>query len=142
MGIFRKIGNAMARFMYGRNGMDQLNLALVFGCLALDLAAMFTGDRSALAATVFYWAGLALWGWILFRVFSRNLQKRRSENAKFMGRFRGMQSKWQSAKTRRADKEHKYIPCKSCKAVCRVPVGKGKIEITCPKCGTKIQAKT
>lgn len=42
---------------------------------------------------------------------------------------------------RRADKEHKYFTCK-CGAICRVPVGKGKIVITCPKCGAKIEAKS
>ena len=42
---------------------------------------------------------------------------------------------------RRADKDHKYFTCK-CGAVCRVPVGRGKIVITCPKCGQKINAKT
>lgn len=45
------------------------------------------------------------------------------------------------AKARRADKEHKYFTCR-CGAICRVPVGKGKIVITCPKCGAKIEAKS
>ena len=43
---------------------------------------------------------------------------------------------------RHADKEHKYFTCKNCKAICRVPVGKGNIVITCPKCGAQIRAKT
>ena len=46
------------------------------------------------------------------------------------------------AKARHADKDHKYFTCKTCGTVCRVPVGKGKIIITCPKCGAQIQAKT
>ena len=41
------------------------------------------------------------------------------------------------AKARHADKEHKYFTCKTCRTICRVPVGKGKIVITCPKCGKK-----
>ena len=45
-------------------------------------------------------------------------------------------------KARHADKEHKYFTCKSCKTICRVPAGKGKIVITCPKCGAEIKAKT
>ena len=47
-----------------------------------------------------------------------------------------------AAKARKADTDHKYFTCGTCKAVCRVPAGKGKIVITCPKCGAKIQAKT
>ena len=43
---------------------------------------------------------------------------------------------------RHADKAHKYFTCKNCKTICRVPVGKGKIVITCPKCGAQIHART
>ena len=48
----------------------------------------------------------------------------------------------QNAKARHADKAHKYFTCKNCKTICRVPVGKGKIVITCPKCGAQIHART
>ena len=47
-----------------------------------------------------------------------------------------------SAKARHADKEHKYFTCKNCGAICRVPAGKGKIIITCPKCGAQIQGRS
>ena len=40
MGVFQKIGNALARLMYGRNGVDQLSLAIVVGSLVLDADAM------------------------------------------------------------------------------------------------------
>ena len=40
------------------------------------------------------------------------------------------------------DKEHKYFTCPNCKTVCRVPRGKGKIVITCPKCGGEIRGKS
>lgn len=142
MGIFRRMGNAIARFMYGRNGMDPLNMALLVASLLLDLAVILVRAQSAVMGNILYWATLALWIWVLFRNFSKNLQKRRAENAKFMGRFRGVQGRWQGAKARRADKDHKYFTCKSCKTLCRVPLGKGKIVITCPKCGANIQAKS
>jgi len=78
---------------------------------------------------------------ILFRMFSKNLTKRRAENQKFMGWIWKARNNAAGAKARRADKEHKYFTCK-CGAICRVPVGKGKIVITCPKCGAKIEAKS
>ena len=53
-----------------------------------------------------------------------------------------MKSSQQGARARHADKAHKYFTCKNCKTICRVPVGKGKIIITCPKCGAQIHAKT
>ena len=74
---------------------------------------------------------------ILFRMFSKNLTKRRAENQKFMGWIWKARNNAAGAKARRADKEHKYFTCR-CGAICRVPVGKGKIVITCPKCGAKI----
>ena len=47
-----------------------------------------------------------------------------------------------ASRARRADRDHRYFVCKKCGAVCRVPVGKGKIIITCPKCGAQIHART
>ena len=35
MSFFQKIGNAIVRFMYGRNGMDQMNRALFWGYIAV-----------------------------------------------------------------------------------------------------------
>ena len=79
---------------------------------------------------------------ILFRMFSKNLCKRQAENGKFMNWLWSVKNKNAGAKARHADKDHKYFTCKQCKAICRVPVGKGKIIITCPKCGAQIHAKT
>ena len=45
MGVFQKIGNALARLMYGRNGVDQLSLAIVVGSLVLDLVSMFVAPH-------------------------------------------------------------------------------------------------
>ena len=142
MSFFRKIGNTFARFMYGRYGMDQMGLALVWLSLIVDIVAMLVGRKFALAGTILYYVTLALWVWAIFRIFSKNVYKRREENAKYLSKFGGVKSSWQGARARHADKEHKYFTCKSCKAICRVPVGKGKIVITCPKCGAQIHAKS
>ena len=56
--------------------------------------------------------------------------------------LRNAKNRSAGARARHADKEHKYFVCKSCKTICRVPAGKGKVEITCPKCGGKIIAKS
>ena len=78
---------------------------------------------------------------ILFRMFSKNLTKRRAENQKWVNWWWRVRSS-SGARARHADKEHKYFTCKQCKTICRVPVGKGKIIITCPKCGAQIHAKS
>ena len=142
MNVFRKIGNAIARFMYGRNGMDQLNLVLMWVVLILDVVTMLVQRNHAAVSMVLYWLSMAGWVYVLFRMFSKNLSKRRGENQKFVNWVWRMKSSRAGAKERHADKDHKYFTCKNCKTSCSAPVGKGKIIITCPKCGAQIHAKT
>ena len=85
MGFFRKLGNAIVRFMYGRNGMDQMNRALFWVYIALWLAGsilsvMGLDVLSAIFNVVLY----VLLVVIVFRMFSKNLYKRREENSKFL----------------------------------------------------------
>lgn len=142
MGFMQKLKNGFARLMYGRNGVDQLGMATVWACLILDIVSMFLQRRAAMAATVVYWAAMVLWALAIFRMFSKNLYKRREENSRWVQMRCKFQSSRRSAKERHADKDHKYFTCKSCKTICRVPMGKGSVEITCPKCGMKIRGKT
>ena len=44
--------------------------------------------------------------------------------------------KWENRKTT------KYIECPTCGQTLAVPKGKGKIRVTCPKCGTKVETKS
>ena len=140
--MFYKFRCAVARFMYGRNGVDQMNQILLrgyIGVLVAEIVFNLLRLRAPLViCEVLLWV---LMMYILFRMFSKNLPKRREENQKFMSWVWKTRNSAAGAKARRADKEHKYFTCK-CGAVCRVPVGKGKIVITCPKCGAKIEAKT
>ena len=143
MSFFQKIGNAIVRFMYGRNGMDYLNRTLFWGYIGVFLAQILFNilrlGVPALICEALLWPLMLL---ILFRMFSKNLPKRRAENQKFWNWWCGVKSRNAGAKARRADKDHKYFTCKTCGTICRVPVGKGKIIITCPKCGAQIHAKT
>ena len=145
MQFFARMRDAMARFMYGRNGVDQLNIAMLWVSIGADLlATILMRQRNGLAyvGLALYYGSVVLWALVLFRMFSRNLYKRQAENQKWLqarSRRRGAAS---AAKARRADTEHKYFTCKRCKTICRVPVGKGKVIITCPKCGAEIRGKT
>ncbi len=133
--MFYKFRCAVARFMYGRNGMDQMNQALLRGYLVILVAQLiFSLLRLWIPARICESLLWVLMVFILFRMFSKNLTKRRAENQKFMGWIWKARNNAAGAKARRADKEHKYFTCR-CGAICRVPVGKGKIVITCPKCG-------
>ena len=85
---------------------------------------------------------VALLLYAIFRVFSKNLYKRREENSKFLQWTWKVKNGRSAAKARHADTAHKHFTCKNCKTICRVPVGKGKVIITCPKCGAQIHGKT
>ena len=136
-----RVSSAMARFMYGRNGNDQLNLALLAAYVVVLLVQTLLG-RILMVRLVLEAVSLALAFVILFRSFSKNLVKRRAENVKFLNWWYPTKNRIAGARSRSQDKAHKYFTCKNCNAICRVPAGKGKIEITCPKCGGKIIGKS
>ena len=143
MGVMQKIKNGLYRFMYGRNGMDQLNGALLRIYLGLFvvqvLCSLLRLGAGVLLLDALLWVLLVV---ICFRMFSKNLAKRRAENQKWVDWLWSGRSRRAGAKARRAAKEPRYFTCKACKTICRVPVGKGRIVITCPKCGAQIDAKT
>lgn len=116
------------RFMQGRYGADQLNrflMILVIVCLVFSLF----GFR------IFYVFGIALLIYSYFRIFSKNLYKRREENAAFLRLEYGFKQRFASWKrTMQQRKTHHIYRCPSCKQKIRVPRGKGRIEIRCPKC--------
>ena len=141
--FFYKLSSAMARFMYGRNGTDQLNWAILVMYLVLWVIRILVSALDVTVAAMiidvimFLLAVLLLW-----RTFSKNLAKRRAENQRFINWWWPIKNRFAAAKARKADKAHKYFTCKNCKTICRVPAGKGKIVITCPKCGHKIEGKS
>jgi len=132
-----KLNWKMERFMRGRYGHDSLNAALCVLALILIFIAAFVPVR---------WLSLSAFlplGWAMFRMYSKNLSKRRAENAKwrklsapFCKAWELHQVKWAGRKT------HRYFTCPKCHETMRVPKGKGKIEITCRKCGERFQRKT
>ena len=120
-----RIGAWFRRFMQGRYGTDKLNTAiLVVGLVACVLSIFFSH-------LIFTLISYVMMFWAIFRMLSRNTYKRYQENRKylqFMERLR--------------DRQHKYYDCPKCRQPVRVPKGKGKIAITCPKCKEKFIRKT
>lgn len=135
----RRFRDALCRFMYGRNGVDALNWVLFALELALSVVCSFV--RAHAVASVLSFLSFVLMFIVLIRIFSRNLDQRRAENAKFLAWWMPKANAMRGAQARRADKAHKYVRC-SCGAYCRVPRGVGKVELTCPKCGKKKVVKT
>ena len=130
------IRNAIQRFMYGRYGNDQLNLFLMGLYLLLYLVFMFVRLEPL------YWVDFLLLAAALFRLLSRNIERRQQENARFM-RAAGPFLSWlHLRRTIRRDKEHVYFKCPSCGQQLRVPRGKGKITVTCRSCGASFEEKS
>jgi len=130
----------LMRFMVGRNGNDQLNLFLYAVDVVLLIAATLVRGQ---AGRWMWLAMLILLGYIYFRMFSRNLTKRREENGKFLRLLYSVQA---GLKIRREKwvqrKDYKFFTCPSCKTTLRVPRGNGKIKIVCRKCGNSFTGKS
>ena len=142
MSFFQRLRNGLSRFMYGRNGADQLGLCIIWTAIVLDLISMLV-KKNGIISSIIGLVTTVMVLWALFRVFSRNLEKRRAENAAFLQKiWWPIKRKLNSGKQQRMDKEHKYFTCPNCKTVCRVPAGKGKIVITCPNCRHEIRGKS
>ena len=122
--------------MYGRYGNDQLNLCLIAFYLVLYL--LFAATRFV----PLYWLTVVLIITALFRTLSRNLTRRREENAKFLKAAGPVIRWWRLRRTIHWDKEHRYFKCPNCGQQLRVPRGKGKITITCRNCGVSFEEKT
>ena len=143
MNFLQRIGNALSRFMYGRNGVDRLCLTMIWTALLLDVINLFLRDRQPVVYSILAFVSTVIVFLALYRMFSRNLEKRRAENAKFMEKVWWPISRRMAGKRQqRMDKEHCYFTCPGCGAVCRVPRGKGRIVITCPRCGNEIHGKS
>ena len=116
-------------FMAGRYGTDKLNMAILGTGVAVCLISVFVQATAVdLLLTV---ASYGLMFWAIFRTLSRNTYKRYQENRRFLMLL-----------DRIKDKEHRYFECPRCRQPVRVPKGKGKIAITCPKCREKFIKKT
>ena len=116
------------RFMQGRYGVDQLSKAL----LVIGLISIF-----------FYYVGWFLIIYCYFRMFSKNVSKRYAENQAYLAKSYKIRCFFAKQKDLfRQRKQYHIYKCPGCSQKIRIPRGKGKIEICCPKCGTKFIKKS
>ena len=124
-----KLSARVQQFMVGRYGTDRLNMTILsVGLAACLISPFFQNVAVNLLLTVLSY-GLMIWA--IYRALSRNTYRRYQENRKFLQFF-----------DRLKDRQHRYFDCPKCRQVVRVPRGKGKISITCPKCREKFIKKT
>ncbi len=120
---------SLQRFMQGRYGTDRLNTLILVVGLMLCVGSMFmpAGWPVVVMTGLAYLCSFV----VIFRCLSRNTYKRYQENRQYL-----------SLLNRLKDREHRYFSCPKCRQSVRVPKGKGKISITCPRCREKFTKKT
>ena len=124
-----KTAAALRSFMAGRYGTDRLNMAILCAGLVASILSMLIPVQPL---NLIFWAlSYILMFLAIFRTLSRNTYKRYQENRKFLQIF-----------DRLKDRQHRYFDCPKCRQMVRVPRGKGKISITCPRCRERFVKKT
>ncbi len=130
-----RIRERLARFMQGRYGADQLSRCLLWVVLGCMILSIFTKGA---AKSIFYWASLFFLVYCYFRMFSRNYSKRYAENQWFIRRTAGIRRFFARQKSLMLQRKTYHIyTCPGCRQKIRIPRGRGRIEISCPKCQTR-----
>ena len=131
----------LAKVMVGRYGVDQLTNAMLVLSMVLLVVALFFGN--SIVNTILWTLAVLLLVAGYYRIFSKKTSQRYQENQKYLrlrnritGRFRSMKERLKQRKT------HRFFKCPQCGVTVRVPKGKGKINITCPKCKTAFVRNT
>lgn len=124
-----KLSAGLRRFMTGRYGTDRLNMVILVAGLISSL--LSTLLQQSIARFVFVILSYALMIWAIFRMLSRNTYKRYAENRRYLMLI-----------NRVKDRNNRYFTCPKCHQAVRVPRGKGKIAITCPRCKERFIKKT
>lgn len=125
----------LSRFMYGRYGIDHLSRFLLTVTFILCVLSIFVSGRGSSFISAVTFALIIL---MYFRMFSRNIYKRAAENEKYLrltGKIRG---KYQAEKKIASQRKYyRFYRCPGCGQRIRVPKGRGRIQIRCPKCNEK-----
>ena len=128
------------RFMSGRYGGDAFSNFLSLAALVVVVLGLFV---PGLFGMLLGWLGWAALIYSYYRIFSRNIPRRAAENRWFLAQRYAVQQRFAGARTRFAHRKvYRYFRCPRCRQQLRVPRGRGRISITCPKCGTSFIKKS
>ena len=135
----RRMAEAQRRMLEwsrGRNGADELSGACMNVAIVLVVIDLFA--RSTWLSVV----ALVLLGYSWFRISSTDVTARSRENASVQRALRGGLT-WLAnpVAAARENRVYKHLTCPSCGQRVRIPRGKGKVRITCPKCHTRFDGK-
>lgn len=123
-------------FMVGRNGVD----ALFYFFFVIDL--ILYGFNFIFRSPWVYYAQLIIIILAIFRVFSKNLERRHKENEAFKKILRKVSPNYELNKRKIVEgKTHSFHECPYCGAILRFERKRGKFNVTCPRCKHKITIK-
>jgi len=129
MSFLDKLRAGIQRVMAGRHGADEMSLALLIAGLALSIIGSLT--RLGLLSIV----SLALYVYAIFRIFSRDHQKRYAENQKYLSIVHGSSGSARQFFVRLKNmRKYKYFKCPQCHSRLRLPRKVGEVTVTCGKC--------
>lgn len=131
-----RLKDRFQQFMIGRYGSDEFSRFMLIVALIFMVLSMFLDGP-------FYLLAMALLIYCYFRMFSRNTYKRYAENEKYLEIKNNITGFFQREKAHAGQlKDYRFFKCPNCKQKVRVPKGKGKIKIHCPKCSTDFIKKS
>lgn len=134
--MWQKIKDGFRRFMQGRYGADQLSRFLLYAGIALYLIALI------FKITLISYFGLAIYIWTLYRMFSKNVEKRAAENQKYLNLTGKIRTTGQQARVRAKNrKEYNYFRCPKCHSWLKLPRNVGEVTVTCGKCKNQFRKK-
>ena len=129
MTFLQKLRESMNRMMAGRHGADEFSLALLILGLVLSIMSSFV--RSGVLSLI----SLVLYIYSIYRMFSRNHQKRYAENQKYLSVWnRSTASIRQFFVRTKNMRKYKYFKCPECHSRLRLPRKVGEVTVTCGKC--------
>ena len=128
-----KFTDKLIRFMYGRYGAD----ALYRFCMVLFLILLIISLW--VETPIISILNLALVLWMLFRMFSKNIERRRKENEMFLKATAPLRSFWSLQRMRIKERKTKrFRRCPHCRTILRLPIRKGKHVVNCPVCHQEV----
>lgn len=137
----QRLKNRLLRMMAGRSGADELaRVCSGAGCIVLLVSLLLPDGILQGLVSALGFAGIV---YSYFRIFSRNVYKRRQENAVWLRLRSDAANRFRQWRIRcRQSKDYRFFRCEKCRTMTRVPRGKGRIEITCPHCRHKFIRKS
>ena len=133
----KQLREKLQKFMIGRYGVDPLNRFIMWAVIVLIFLNLF------LRWDVLFFLEIIGLVWCYFRMFSKNYPAREKENRVYMRVRLKVTDFLNKCKFRfQQARQYHIYKCPGCGQKIRIPRGKGRVSIHCPKCGTDFIKKS